>query len=75
MATWLGDTLVCVDGSLFTVRGCVLELRGPGWERRRRKADPPNADLARICRFDSELQARQIAELLATEEVTDGRND
>jgi hypothetical protein len=63
---WLDNTLVVGDGSLFTVNGVTLELRGEGWERRRRKGDNPGTDRARICRFESEKQARHIAELVAT---------
>lgn len=61
---WVGNTLVLSDGSLFTVNEGNLELRGQGWERRRKKGDTENTDLARICRFEDDGMARKIAEML-----------
>jgi hypothetical protein len=62
---WIGNTLVLSDGSLFTVNDGNLELRGKGWERRRKKGDTENTDLARICRFGDDSMAREIAEMVA----------
>jgi hypothetical protein len=62
---WAEETLVLNDGSLFTVRDGNLELRGRGWERRRRKGDTGGTDRARICRFGDDGMARKIAEMVA----------
>ena len=69
---WAGDTLVARDGSLFTVRGCTLEIRGNGWDRRRRRGETENSDLARVCHLDSEAQARRIAEIVADAAGSEG---
>lgn len=61
---WHEDTLVLKDGSLFTVRGSNLELRGEGWERRMRKGDNPGTDRARVCKFRSREEAIRIAEMV-----------
>ena len=54
---------VLSDGSLFTVNSDGnLELRGDGWERRRKKGDTENTDLVRVCKFGDDAMARQIAE-------------
>lgn len=45
---WTGDVLVARDGTLMTVYpNGVLELRGKGWEGRKRKGDTPNTDRPR----------------------------
>lgn len=64
--TWVDNILLVNDGSMFTVLpDGTLELRGPGWEGRRRRGQPPGADNPRICRLGSESAARRIAELVA----------
>lgn len=59
---WVDNVLVLADGSLFTVVGSNLELRGKGWERRRKKGESIDSDRPRICQFSSEQEAREMAE-------------
>jgi len=62
--TWIDNTLVSPARSLFTVfPDGRLEIRGDGWDRRRR-GDPPLADRPRVCRLDNEAQARRVAEMV-----------
>ena len=62
--TWVDNTLVAPDKSLFTVlEDGTLEIRGKGWERRK-KGDPPGADRPRICRLGDPQRARRIAEMV-----------
>lgn len=64
---WIDNVLVFADGGLATVLPTgALELRGEGWERRKRKGDNPGTDRARVCRFESERQARDIASRIAS---------
>jgi len=64
MNAWVDNVLVAPDGSLFTVfPDGTLEIRGKGWERRRR-GDPPMADRPRVCKLDNEPRARRIAEMV-----------
>jgi hypothetical protein len=58
---WCEDTLVSKHG-LFTLRESNLEIRGDGWEGRKRKGDTPMTDRPRICRFDTPEDAKNIAE-------------
>jgi len=61
----VGDTIVCVDRTLLTIReNGDLEIRGVGWEGRR-KGDTPMTDRPRVCRFGCRNRAEQIAEMLA----------
>lgn len=59
---WVDNVLVLADGILFTVVGSNLELRGKGWERRRKKGESIDSDRPRICKFLSEKEAREMAE-------------
>ena len=53
------------DRSLYTVKsGGVLEIRGEGWDLRRRKGDTENTDRPRVCKFESVKIAKRIAELV-----------
>ena len=45
---WIGNTLILSDRSLLTVKDGNLELRGEGWDRRK-KGDTENTDLVRVC--------------------------
>ena len=62
---WVDNTLVTKDGSLFTVKGKILEIRGSGWEGKKHKGDTPQTDRPRICKFDNSEQAIRVAELIA----------
>ena len=68
---WIDNVLVCPDGTLITLKGSNLEIRGEGWEGRRRKGDTPNTDRPRICKFEDPNEARTIAELVASFCVSD----
>ena len=62
---WLDNIFVARDGSLFTVLDDgTVEIRGPGWSRRRKRGDPPGADRPRICKLGSVARARRIVEMV-----------
>ena len=62
---WADNVLVCDDGTLITQLGPVLEIRGKGWEGRKRKGDTPLTDRPRVCKLQTEQQARKVAEMVA----------
>lgn len=66
MSQWIDDVLACDDGTLITQRGPVLEIRGRGWEGRKRKGDTELTDRPRICQLETAWQARKVAELIAS---------
>jgi hypothetical protein len=66
MIQWLDNVLVCEDGTLITQIGSVLEIRGEGWEGRKRKGDTPMTDRPRVCKLETDWQARKVAELVAS---------
>lgn len=57
---------VCIAGrDLFTVfPDGTLEIRGPGWDHKRRKGDTDMTDRPRICKLGTEERARKIVELI-----------
>ena len=62
---WIDNVFVSEDHSLLTVYpDGTLEIRGPNWDRRKRKGETKNTDCPRICKFDNETQARYIVELI-----------
>ena len=62
---WVGNVLVAPDKSLFTVfDDGTLEIRGIGWDRRRKKREHSETDRPRICKLDSKEQAMAVAELI-----------
>ena len=62
---WSGNTLVS-GRDLFTVhKDGTLEIRGPGWEGKKRKGDTDMTDRPRVCRLGNEQYARLIAEMVA----------
>ncbi len=64
--TWIDNVLATDRGDLFTVLpDGTLEIRGKCWDRRRRKGESPDSDRPRVCRFENEMQARKVAELVA----------
>lgn len=64
--TWVNN--VFVHGKeLFTVfPDGTLEIRGPGWDGRKRKGDTEMTDRPRVCKLDSEEEARRIVELIVS---------
>ena len=63
---WLENNFVAPDGSIFTVLSDgTVEIRGPGWDGRRRKGQPPGADNPRVCHLGSEATARRIVQMVA----------
>ena len=70
VARWVDNVLVCRDGTLMTVLpGGIVEVRGPGWGRRRtsrqKRAQGPHADQCRVLRLWNEEKARRICALVA----------
>jgi hypothetical protein len=66
MSQWIDNVLVCEDGTLITQSGSVLEIRGKGWEGRKRKGDTPMTDRPRVCQLETDWQARKVADLIAS---------
>ena len=69
---WLDNSLIS-GKSIFTVLpDGTLEIRGPGWEHRKRKGDTINTDRPRICHLGSEEAAKRMAEILANMDDLEG---
>lgn len=66
MSKWIDNVLACDDGTLITQIGPRLEIRGRGWEGRKRKGDTHLTDRPRICQLETDWQARKVAELIAS---------
>jgi hypothetical protein len=63
---WAGNTLVAEDRSLFTVLDDgTLEIRGDGWDRKRKKKEHPDTDRPRVLKFKNKKIAVQMAEAIA----------
>lgn len=66
MSQWIDNVLVCDDGTMITQLGNVLEIRGKGWEGRKRKGDTPLTNRPRVCQLETDWQARKVADLIAS---------
>jgi hypothetical protein len=57
---------VAPDRTIFTVYDDgTLEIRGKGWDRLRRRRQPPGADNPRVCRLLDVERAKRIAAMVA----------
>lgn len=70
------DNILVNGKDLYTVLpDGTLEIRGPGWDRRRRRGDTPMTDRSRVCRCGSPEKAKRIAELVVQLENTHSQKE
>lgn len=62
---WVDNIFVAPDRSMFTVRpNGDVEIRGPGWDMKKRRGDTPMTDRPRLCKLGSVERARRIVEMI-----------
>ena len=62
---WVDNCLVSGRDIFTVLPDGTLEIRGPGWEGRKRKGDTPNTDRPRLCKFSSVEEAKRMADIIA----------
>lgn len=64
---WVDDCFVTANEIMTVKPNGHLEIRGDGWgpTLRSRRVDNEGSDRVRVCKFDSEAEARRMAELVS----------